>query len=773
MFRLPEKINNDLKEYKDLLQKFIEGEMAPARFTGIRVPWGIYSQRGGEKYMVRIRIPAGIISPVQLKALAYASREYGDENLHITTRQDIQIHNVEIEDTIKIMEYLKEYNLSPRGGGGNTIRNVTSCPLSGICGEEIFDVRGNVIALSEYLLCRDTSYTLPRKFKITFSGCDKDCSGCRLNDLGFLATYNNESRGFKVYTGGGMGASSRIGDELEEFILENDLGYCVLAVNNVFYRKGNRKDKHHNRLRFLIEQLGFEEFKRLYKKEYENLKENEYIVLRKVNLLTSNQKEIDTEIPIILDKEYKHFLEYNVSSHKEKGYSNIEIRIPQGNIDSDKIVSLANLKEDFLDIEFRTSQNQNIFICGVKNKDIYKLFLKLKEIFDYFLYPETLLDIVCCKGALTCNLGLCNSTGLAREIENKIEDSNFINKKVFKKLNIKINGCPNACGQHPVGMLAFQGMVRRVENRPLPFYKFLMGGRKDAANTRLAERIGILPAKNVPDFLIELLGEMEERIAGDIDIYKFIEVEGKDMAKKILDNYIYVPLYSENKDFYIDWGKDEEFSLAGLGAGECGAGIIDMIESDLNEAESALKDAEIKDYYIKDIKKALFLSARALLVVKGIEAKSEKEALFAFNEKFIERGIASDSYSDLAQLFTNLSDRLDIEKRKEKFNYAKNFYKHIKEIYESMDSSFNFPKKIEAAGEKPKSFLDLKGTPCPVNYVKAKLVLEGLESGSILELFLDEGEPMDNVPRSLESDGHKILKIEKLDNFYRVLVKKK
>ena len=583
--------------------------------------------------MVRVRIPSGILNCEQLKALSFASQKFGDGKLHLTTRQDIQIHNVKIEDTIKAIEYLKDFDLSPRGGG-NTIRNIIGCSLAGVCPEEIFDIRQYPIGLSEFLLREDSSFNLPRKLKVSFSGCNKDCVGAAIADIGFLAKTLDGKRGFKVFVGGGMGAHPYKGKVLCDFLSEEDVGYCVKAIKNIFYRKGDRRDKHHNRLRFLIhDNLGFDNFKNLYEEEFKNLKEKEYVVLRKINF--PSYPEVEENILCGDDEEYKQFLRYNCLAQKQKGFWAVALRVPRGDLMAKEAQMLSNLKEEFKEIVFSVTTNQNLIIRGVRGKDLYKLFLKLKDILDDFLYPNTLLDIVACKEALTCNLGLCDSPGLAKELE-------------------------------------------------------------------------------------------------------------------------------------------------GLGPGECGAGIIEIIESDLSEAEVYLKEAEKKDFSSFYIKKTLALTARALLVVKGCDPKNEKEIFHYFKEKFTKERIVNQDYADVEEVFNDLDRIEEIEERKKKFNYAKSFLTHIKNFYESMDSSFNFPTQKREDSKKEKKeekleakFLDLKGTPCPLNYVKAKLFLENLNSGEITELLLDEGEPINNVPKSLENDGHKILKIEKIDGFYRVVVEKK
>jgi sulfite reductase (ferredoxin) len=770
MFQLPNEVKEDINNYKISLNEAQTERISSARFKGIRVPWGVYSHRGSEVFMTRIRIPAAIVTASQLKALASAALKYGDSILHITTRQDIQIHNVKIEDTVRVMEFLKKYNLSPRGGGGNTVRNVIACSLSGVCIEEVFDVRGDAIALTEHLMRQETSFNLPRKLKIAFSGCQQDCTGCLINDLGFFAKLQNGKKGYKVFVGGGMGANSRIGKLLEEFIPQEDLGYCVSSVKNVFFKAGDRRNKHHNRLRFLIEDIGLEEFKKLYNKEFIQLKNEESIILRKIDFIEEDRMNI--VIPQVEDEQYKEFLKYNVQPQKQKGYSVAELRIPRGDISAKQIEALANIEKEFSGIQFRTSQNQNLLISKIDNQNLYRLFIKLDEILDDFIYPQTLLDVVACKGASTCNLGLCNSPGLAKEIEEVVREE-FVRTPVFKKLDIKLNGCPNACGHQPVGSLSFYGMVRRKDKRPVPFYKFLLGGRKEAELTRLAEAIGIIPAKNIPNFLRDFIKRINKELNGKKDIYQVLDKPGRDIANEVLEKYSSVPAYSENEDYYMDWGKKEEFSLSGLGPGECGAGVLDMIEADLADAKLALEVAKNEDLLPQKIKQSLFFSARALLIVRGKDPKNEEQAFSDFSEKFIDTGIVPNVYSDVNDVYKSLRDDLSIQERKKRFNYTQQFLEEINNLYKSMDPAFNFPKIEKRITQETSNIMDLKGTPCPLNYVKVKLELEKLDSGDTLVVLLDEGEPIVNVPKSLKEDGHHILKIEKQDDFYKIIVKKK
>ncbi|MFH1996912.1 MAG: sulfurtransferase TusA family protein [Candidatus Omnitrophota bacterium] len=773
MYKLPQEVNDDLRKYKDSLEKVNQGTISLSRFKGIRVPWGVYSHRGGKVYMNRIRVAAGEARPPQLEALARVSSKYGDGVLHATTRQDIQIHNIRLEDTAAIMDHLKEYDLSPRGGGGNTVRNIVACPLAGVCKEEVFDVRECAIGLTEHLLRQEKSFTMPRKFKIAFSACSKDCAGVMVNDLGFFASVKGGVKGFRVFAGGGMGASSRIGQELEEFIPAGDVGYCATAVRNIFYRKGDRRNKHRNRLRFLVEDIGWEEFKRLYAEELKVVKEEERIVLRRIDYPAKERG--SAELPRNENPAYKDFLDYNVIPQKQAGFFSVALRLPRGNIRAEDLSALAGLEKNFPGIEFRVTQDQNIAIVWVSGRDLFRLFERITRISGNFLFPKSLLNVVACKGASTCNLGLCDTPGLAAAAEEMIRKE-FLKKRVFRDLEIKMNGCQNSCGRQPLGKVSFHGMVKRVDNRPVPFYKVFLGGRTGVDSTRFAMEIGAVPGRNIPLFLKDFFTEAETALSETDDIYSFLATRGADIARGAIERYAFVPPYLEDRTFYVDWGKDEEFSLAGLGPGECGAGVLDMIDSDLAEGEAALADAERNEYRAEHIREAFHLVTRALCIVKGRDPQSDSEAVADFKEIFVDGKIASAEYKDIRGVYSGITDGGTTEERKKVFQYTKGLLAHVRQLYGSMDSSFNFPARKGASEDKPAKaakVYDLKGTPCPLNYVKAKLFLEPLDAGTRVEILLDEGEPIQNVPKSLENDGHLIEGIEKQGGFYKVTLKKR
>ncbi|MBI5399073.1 sulfurtransferase TusA family protein [Candidatus Saganbacteria bacterium] len=742
MFKLPKKVLIDAEKFKGSLAKFLAGELKEAFFKGIRVPWGSYSQRGGRLLMSRLRVPAGVLTPRQLGAIGEAAQKFGDGRLHITTRADIQIHNVPKENPVKIIEHLVPYNLTPRGGGGNTVRGITACYLSGLCPREKSEVYRLAWDLTEYFLSLDDSFNLPRKLKFAFSGCADDCSAVGVNDLGFIA----QGDGFKVICGGGLGAKCAVGRVLQETIAPEEIGYTAKAVMNVFNKHGNRKDRHHNRLRFLIESLTWEKFVALFQEELARVKEEEYIELNTGDSLPV--------FPTLSGKltaqnfdnspERQNFFKYSVGEQKQAGYYYIKLRIPFGEITAEALIKLSQLAEVSSGIIFRATPRQNLIITNVPYDKVSIVHEKAQGILPDCLFAETILDVISCKAATTCNLGICNSIAMAPVVVEKLKAAN-LPLDDLKDVRIHINGCSNACGQHPIATLSFSGAAKKVHNRTAPFYRVWVGGKAAAEKTQLAAEVGLLPARAVPDF-----------------IQAFFVNRQQIPISELLKKFTRMPTYEEDRSYYVDFGKTEDFSMEGLGQGECGAGAIDMIESDLNSAKQSLAKARDKKFDLKEIKEALIYAARALLVVKGIDPRDEKEAATAFIEKFVKSGISAPEFADLE---TRLND-LSLEKitSDQAFAYAQKFYEEVKNIYDLMDSSFNFPAKV---------FYDLRGTPCPMNYVKAKIKLEGMEIGDIINIYLDEGEPIQNVPRSFENDGQEIIKIEKVADYFNVVVKKK
>lgn len=785
MFKLSREIKDDIEHYGQDLKTYLSGQINPQKFRALRVPRGIYGQRKEKLFMVRVRIVGAKAYIYQLEKLAYVARKYGTGILHVTTRQDIQIHHVKIEDTINVIRELAEVELSPRAGGGNTIRNIMNCPLSGICAKEIFDTSGYVASLTGYLLKNPRNYNLPRKFKIIFEGCSECCALSRVNDLGFICVKDNNEEGFKVFCGGGMGLYSMIGFCLEEFIPARDVVYVTEAVTRVFDKYGERKNRHKARLRFLIERISKDEFVKKYKEELGQVKKENIEPLELTFEVDEAQKKAQIEKKdLSRDEDFNKWLKENVVKHRQPGYYYVQVRLELGDISSDTLEKLCALLKKLHKEQIRTTSFQNIIIPYIRKEELEEVYLGLRDLRLTLGRAESIEDVISCAGAATCNLGICNSRGLAPVLEDMLKREGFARMEELSGLNIKISGCPNSCGQHPIGKISFYGASRRSENRSAPFYRMLLGGRVGAGDAALAKECAFVPAKNIPNLLRDFLKTyLTNKQAGE-DFYAYIERRGvKDLAS-LSKQYERLPSFEENKDYYYDWGKDEEFSLAGIGPGECGAGVLDMIEADLSDASAALKKAgeylelEKFDLAAKELACVLSFSSRSLLVTFGLEPKNDLEAFKYFKEKFVSAKIVSDAFGDITEKAWELNmGALQKGHLKELYDYSQALLNEVKEAYKNMDSAFKFEPKVFQPETKPQESraalsLNLKGVKCPMNYVQAKLYLENVKIGQVVEICLDEGEPIQNVPVSLKNDGQEILGITRTENYYKVLVKK-
>ncbi|MFN3422637.1 MAG: hypothetical protein ACK40X_13040, partial [Armatimonadota bacterium] len=470
-----------------------------------------------------------------------------------------------------------------------------------------------------------------------------DCAFATVNDLGFIAKVKNGEKGFSVYAAGGMGAISRVGLKLHDFIPASEIFYVAEAVKRLFDKHGNRKNKHRARLRFVLDRMSEEEFIKLYQDELETVKKEGQINfdVRPIPDEVSHEPRAPVEQP--RDEGFERWLSLFVIEQKQEGYFAVRIPVPLGDIAPDLAETVAEICED-LEKPIRTTQSQDLLITWVHKSELPFLYNRLGEI-GLSNGRRNINYLVCCRGASTCKLGLCRSQDLSRAIANEL-DRFGVMLSDMPEVKIRINGCPNACGQSPIGSIGLHGVARRVGTRSVPFYAISLGGYVEEGKTRLAETIDQIPAKNVPTVIREFLSAYQLRRNEFADFLEFVESEGKFLLRQLIEQYKGVPDYEENPDFYKDYGSDEEFSLAGRSAGECGAGVFDMIESDIREAKNSY-DAYQKTGNANALYEAVIALARSLLVVRGIDPKDEVEAVERFEEHFVNPGWVSKRFKKL------------------------------------------------------------------------------------------------------------------------------
>jgi len=771
ILRLPKSVVQDVLGYRAEVKRFLDGQTSPVAFRAYRVPMGVYEQRAAGKFMVRVRIGAGVVSPYQLERIAQLSRTYGNGILHITTRQDIQIHELTIEDTPDVLEGLLEVGLSPRGGGGNTVRNITACPRAGLCPKEEFDVAPYAIATAEYLLQFKSSYNLPRKYKIVFSGCSADCAFASVADLGFFAHIKNGRKGFAVYSGGGLGTNPKVGIKIEDFIRDDEIFEVVEAIKKLFDEHGDRSNKHQARLRYVLARLGSEEFAKLYKAKRAEI----------------HRAGLDGDIPEIRDLmslfktadpmgdvggSLKRSLGMGVPVMEEKnaGLFTVRLRLNLGDIPADDLMKIGQIAERFGQGLVRTTQLQNILITGVPRQNIKSVLIALKELGIYVL-SNSQPKIVTCTGAATCKLGLCLSRNLTDAIANELRKRNISTKG--NGLTIRVSGCPNSCGHHYIADIGLEGMAKRIKGRLMPFYDVLAGAKISEGDAQLAEKLGSVPAKRIPQLIADAFatGCFDKRTI-------------RNLAAQYGDISSDLP-----EDYYHDFGKTEPFSLAGRGPGECGAGVMDVIKLDIDEAKEAVGAAH-KSKAVKDksenIYKAIVAAARALLVTFGLEPKKDREIFAAFKQHLIESGWVKAQTQRLLDdaVDWRMGDKASIG---DLAPQAGDLAKRVEELFLSLDAELKFraePQGTRDEGRKTRDdssilphqssiVIDLREVACPLNFVKAKLELEKIAIGQSLEILLDDVEPVRNVPASFVEQGQEVIELENKGNYFSVKVRRK
>ena len=627
-YRIPETVVEDTLAYAQEVEKFLAQEISAVAFRAIRVPMGIYEQRENDTYMIRVRGAAGVFLPHQVTRVAELSERYGNGVVHVTTRQDLQIHRVLVHDTPPVLKSLLEVGLSSRGGGGNTVRNISACPRAGVCAGEAFDVRPYATALTEYLIADRSSFNLPRKFKIAFSGCSGDCALCSVADVGFFAHLEQGEPGFSVYAGGGMGADSGLSVQIEKFIPHTAIFEVAEAVKRLFDKHGDRANRHKARLRYVLQRVGTDEFRRLYQQELQSVRQDETSTPKiRINedrvSVAQTQATTESHDPRYLDWKAAH-----ASEQKQQGLFAVHVPLALGDIRSSDLRLLAEAADALSDGVIRTTQHQSLQLTGVPSSNLPELHDLLSRAGADLVTPRG-VKVVACAGASTCKLGLCLSRGLAQALEVECDDLD-----VPFDDPIRVSGCPNSCGHHPIAPIGLPGAARRVKGRLIPFYTILAGGRMQEGDAKLADPVTRIPARNVPVLLKQFwLDAANNRLEGET-LDDLIRRWGADHIRVLGEKFADVPSYEESPAFYRDFGSDEDFSLAGRGPGECGAGVMDVIRVDIDAARHALAQDSLYE--------AAVAAARALLITRGLEPGNDREVFIAFAQHLIAPGWVAD-----------------------------------------------------------------------------------------------------------------------------------
>ncbi|NKI30503.1 HEPN domain-containing protein [Croceivirga thetidis] len=682
-------VAKDIIELEQKIRQFNDGNIDEEKFRSLRLARGVYGQRQQGVQMIRIKIPYGKVSSRQLLRIADVADEFSTGRLHITTRQDIQIHYVDLERTPELWAQLEKDEVTLREACGNTVRNVTASETAGIDIDEPFDVSPYAQAVFEYFLRNPIGQEMGRKFKVSFSATDADTGLSYMHDLGFIAKIEHGIKGFKVMLGGGLGSQPRHADELFDFLPTDKIIPLMEGVIRVFDRYGERKSRAKARMKFLLKDIGLDGFRELLQAEQMAIPVKTY----SINVEGYPKpiiNEFQTPKVHIQDvEEFETWKSTNVIPQKQKNYVAIGIKVLLGDFYTDKARELAQLVRKYAAGELRFSLRQNILIPHVKQDLLPFFYQELKKLGFVEVGYNKALDITACPGTDTCNLGIASSTGIAKRLEELIKEEypQYISNP---DVVIKISGCMNACGQHNMAHIGFQGMSIRTKDKLVaPALQVLLGGGNHGSGKgTFADKVVKIPSKRGPEALRLILEDYEAHGNGQ----KFDEYYS-DRGEHYF--YDFLKHLSSVEDLtpedFIDWGNTEKYKKE-IGIGECAGVIVDLVATLFFESQEKI-DAAIEALHERNWAASIYYSyqsmvnsAKALLTSEKVKTNTHSSIIKDFDRLFVENGSI-----DFQGGFENLVLQLNQNEPTESF--AKSYLENAKEVLAKLEQH----RKLELA----------------------------------------------------------------------------
>lgn len=565
----------EVDTFDEFVRRFWKGELSPEEFKQFRLQNGVYGQSQEGAHMMRVKVPAGGLTAAQLDMLAELAGRTPRGIGHVTTRQNLQFHFVKLEEVAELLEKINASGLTTREACANTVRTLTACHRSGVCAGEAFDVSPYAVAASRFFLRNPMNQSLPRKMKMSFSGCREDCALPSIHDIGAVAALKDGARGFEVYIGGGLGAQPRQARLLEPFTPAEDLIPALAAIVRVFDRHGNREQRSLARLKFCVEKLGFEEFRRLVLKDRERLRPALAGQFPALEGWTESAPERDC--PALApdgpaDPEYGRWLASNVLLQKQPGYALVHVRLTLGDITAAQLQAVAEIARRRSNGTIRTSIQQNLAIRWVRVEALREVHAALRAAGLAAPGAERLVDVTSCPGADTCQLGITSSRGMARHLTAALAAGPF---GELDGMRVKISGCPNSCGQQQLASIGLFGGAKKFGERLVPTYQLMLAGSERAFGQAALK----IPAANVPGLVQHLsaLYAAERRDGEGFD--GFARRYGLDRLKDELKHFAELPPYEQAPEKYgeiagpqeeVGGTRTENFTIK-VGKGECAA----------------------------------------------------------------------------------------------------------------------------------------------------------------------------------------------------------
>jgi sulfite reductase (NADPH) hemoprotein beta-component len=564
----------DIDEFVDGLRRFERGEMPAEDFRRFRLARGTYGQRQSDVNMIRIKIPQGIMHATQLERVGDLCEKYSRGFGHVTTRQNIQIHMVKLSEAAEIQRQLAEVGLTTKEACGNTVRNITGCPLAGTCSTEAFDITPYAEAVTRSFLRNPICQDLPRKFKVAFSGCATDCAQGAINDVGLQGRVQDGVRGFRVAVGGGLSTSPEDAHLLYEFLPADRLTAVIEAVIRVFDRTGNRKNKARARLKYVIRKRGFDGFRAEFDKELAAIRadgrEVQPIEVPAPRALPTLEMRGSPAAKGTPPAGLLAFRASNVLAQRQVGYVTVVVRLVRGDLTGAQFRALAEVARSFGDGTARLTNDQNAVLRFIPQTEVRAVYEALAAADLARAGARTIADVTACPGADTCNLAVTQSRELASSLSEALEAAEAAGSEAVSAasaLDIKISGCPNSCGQHHVAAIGFHGTMKRVGDKTVPEYQLHLGGGIDGNGATFGRQIVKVPARRSADALLRLLElYLRDRKPAEPALEFFRRVDEAAVKAAVAD--LHVDEATASPEDFHDLGEEKDFKVM-IGAGEC------------------------------------------------------------------------------------------------------------------------------------------------------------------------------------------------------------
>jgi len=769
---------SDVDEFEAGLKAFLAGDMPEERFTPFRLQMGVYGQRQEGVQMVRVKLPGGVLTPDQLDVIGecvelYAGQLPTDGSLsenppkfaHVTTRQDIQTNFVKLEDVLPFLRKLDAAGLTTREACGNTVRNVTSCFLAGRCPAEHADVTVHARKFAEFFLRHPLAQQFPRKFKVTFSGCATDCGLSGMHDIGFIATEKDGQKGFEVWAAGGLSSQPMAALKLEEFIPESELLLVGEALMRIHFKYSDRKRRARARMKYVAQQLGEEGFIEEYKKQR--------AVIEKTHASDSGYPEANWRQP-------SGELPVSASGVVEQnnGQSAILLNLFRGDLTPDQCRAVADAARAAGTSELRVTTEQGMVIADVDPAKVDAALEILKAAGLATEYARGIADIVACPGTETCRLGITSSRGLAEAMQPLMIE--LKQDATLSGLTVKASGCQHSCSRHHIADLGFHGLAKKIEGQAVPHYQLHVGGSGKAGQP-LAFATDPVPAKRAPEAGIAVLNAYKEQRQADESVHDWASRIGQEAINAILAPF--GAGEGEVEGLIYDWSENEAFNTKGNKKGECAGAVLSMTDALVSEAEYELliarahTDAMFWAEALSALRRSAISTARAFLVPYG-EAPEEDAEVFGLLAQHtvidadvingfhaVQHAMMNIDLADPAAGVTKLKD--------EQSAWLELAEKRFAAVPETAAAAASAGSEASAESGSDIELLDLSGVACPMNFVKTKIKLSTMPVGSQLDVILDDGAPIENVPLSLEEQGQKVHVKEKIsDRQWKIRVEK-